>query len=315
MLQDFVPADHATLVRNPNYFESGLPYLDGVKFVFLPDASTQVAALKSGTVDFLIELNPNQAQPLVGVSSITLVAAASTGFFNLRMRADRPPFNDNRVRQAMKLVVDRKAIANVVFGSRAVLGNDQPIAPAYKLWYSDIGIKPRDVPKAKALLAAAGYPKGLTVNLVNSPFVGGADYAVAYQQLAADANIDVKILTESGSDYFAKDWLQVNFGLTSWGARPAPNLLLNLLYKSGAVWNEGHYNNPKLDALIDAAGSEMKPARRKALYRQIELLISDEGPSIIPFYSTFVFPFSSKVRGFQPMSDTFHYYKTAWLSS
>ena len=314
-LQEFVPADHATLVRNPNYFEAGLPYLDSIRFVFLPDASTQVAALKSGSVDFILELNPNQAQPLIGASGIKMTTLAGTGFFNLRMRSDRKPFSDPRVRQAMKLVVDRKAIAQVVFGKNAILGNDQPIAPAYGQWYSDIGLKARDVTKAKSLLAAAGYPKGLTVNLVNSPFVGGNDFAIAYQQLAADANIDVKILTESGTDYFAKDWLEVDFGLTSWGARPAPNILLSLLYRSNGIWNEGHYYNKKLDALIDAAGSESNPAKRKSLYRQIELILSNDGPSIIPFYSTFVFPLRTRVQGFSPSSDTFHYYKTAWLSS
>ena len=314
-LQEFVPADHATLVRHPNYFEAGLPYLDTIKFVFLPDPSTQVAALKSGSVDFLIELNPLQAQPLTGSSNLTLVTLAGTGFYNLRMRSDRAPFNDPRVRQAMKLVVDRKAIASVVFGKQAVLGNDQPIAPAYGQWFSDIGMRPRNVAQAKSLLAAAGHPKGLTVNLVSSPFVGGNDYAVAYQQLASDAGIDVKILTESSSDYFAKDWLEVDFGLTSWGARPTPGPLLNLLYKTGAIWNEGHYNNPKLDGLIDASSTELNAGKRKALYRQIETLISDDGPSIIPFYSTFVFPYNTRVQGFKPMSDTFHYYKTAWLSS
>lgn len=313
-LKEFVPGDHCLLVRNPNYFEAGLPYLDGIRFVFLPDASTQVAGLRSGSIDFIEQLTPTQAQPLVGVSGINLVTMAGSGFFNMRMRSDRPPFNDLRVRQAFKYVVDRKAINNVVFVGKGALGNDQPIAPVFK-WYSDIGLRPRDVAKAKSLLAAAGHPKGITVNLVASPFVGGSDFAQAYQQLASDAGIDVKIVTETGADYFAKDWLQVDFGLTSWAGRPTPGVLLNLLFKSGAVWNEAHYSNKQLDKLIDASGSELNPSKRKAIYKQIELLISNDGPSIIPFFSTFVFAGTSKLKGFQPLPDTFHYFKTAWLSS
>ncbi len=313
-LKEFVPADHCLLVRNPSYFEAGLPYLDGIRFVFLPDASTQVAGLRTGSIDFIEQLTPTEAQPLVGVSGINIVTMAGSGFINMRMRSDRPPFNDVRVRQAFKYVVDRKAINNVVFAGKGVLGNDQPVAPAFS-WYTDIGLRQRDVAKAKALLAAAGHPKGLTVNLVASPFVGGSDYAEAYQQLAGDAGIDVKILTETGADYFAKDWLEVDFGLTSWGGRPAPGILLNLLYKTGAVWNEAHYSNKQLDSLIASTGSELNAAKRKAGYKQIELLISNDGPSIIPFFSTFVFAGTSKLKGFQPLPDTFHYYKTAWLSS
>jgi peptide/nickel transport system substrate-binding protein len=81
------------------------------------------------------------------------------------------------------------------------------------------------------------------------------------------------------------------------------------------VWNEAHYNNKQLDSLIDASGSELNTAKRKALYKQIEVLISNDGPSIIPFFSTFVFAGTAKLKGFQPLPDTFHYFKTAWLSS
>ena len=214
----------------------------------------------------------------------------------------------------MKLVVDRKAINQVVFAGKAVLANDQPIAPGLRPVVHRYRRPPARRGQGQGA-AGRGRHKTLTVQLVNSPFAGGSDYAVAYQQLAGDAGIDVKILTESGSEYFAKDWLQVDFGLTSWGARPVPNALLNLLFRSNGVWNEGHYFNKKLDALIDAAGSELDAAKRKALYKQIEVQISDDGPSIIPFYSTFVFPFTTRLQGFKPNSDTFHYYKTAYLTS
>jgi peptide/nickel transport system substrate-binding protein len=90
---------------------------------------------------------------------------------------------------------------------------------------------------------------------------------------------------------------------------------LNLTFRSGGIWNEGHYSNPKLDALIDAVGRELEPAKRKSQFKQIEQLLSNDGPSIIPFYTVNVYAMSARVQGLPLMSDGFHYYKTAWLSS
>jgi peptide/nickel transport system substrate-binding protein len=315
MLKDFVPADHATIVRNPHYWQAPYPYLDAVKFVYLPQPSTQVAALKSGTVDFIIRLSPAQAAPLAGAAGIKVTSLSGTGFLNMRVRSDRPPFHDNRVRLAMKYVVDRKGIEAAVSRGVAPLGNDQPISPAFVRWYTDIGLRPRDVARAKALLAQAGYPHGLNVKLYASPIVGQVDFAVAYQSLAADAGINVSINQEPWANYLARDWLEVPFGITSWTARPTPMEFLHLIYKSGGIWNEGHYSNPKLDALIDAVGSELEPAKRKAQFKQIEQFLSNDGPSIIPFYSVFVYALRERVQGLPLMSDGFHYYKTAWLSS
>jgi peptide/nickel transport system substrate-binding protein len=315
MLKDFVPADHATIVRNPHYWQSPSPYLDAVKFVYLPQPSTQVAALKSSTVDFIIRLNPSQAASLAGASGIKVTNVSGTGFLNMRMRSDRPPFHDNRVRLAMKYVVDRKGINEAVMRGVASPGNDQPISPAFVRWYSDIGLRTRDVARAKALLAQAGYPHGLNVKLYASPFLGQTDFAVAYQSLAADAGIKVSIDPEPWTNYLARDWLQVPFGITSWASRPTPMEYLNLTFRSGGIWNEGHYSNPKLDALIDAVGRELEPAKRKSLFKQIEELLSNDGPSIIPFYTVNVYAMSARVQGLPLMSDGFHYYKTAWLSS
>jgi peptide/nickel transport system substrate-binding protein len=231
------------------------------------------------------------------------------------MRADMKPFTDVRVRTAFKLVTDRDAINSAVLRGVGTLGDDHPISPAYGEWYTNIGIRKRDVAQAKALLAAAGYPKGLSITLTTQVAYGGSDFAIAYQQLAADANITINIVLDGGGQYFGTDWLTVPLGITSWGARAVPNQILQQLYVTGQPYNEAHYSNKKLDALIAAAGSELNPGKRKGLYKQIETLISDEGPSIIPIFTTFVFPYSSKVQGYQPIPNTFQYYKTVWLSA
>lgn len=315
ILQEYVPADHATLVRNPAYFESGFPYLDSIKLLFLPDVSTQIAALRSGTIDAMTNITPTQAEAVMGVQGIHAPAIGGTGFNNLRMRADMKPYSDPRVRMAFKLVTDRQAINAAVLRGVGTLGDDHPVAPAYGQWYSNIGIRQRDVTRAKALLAQAGYPHGLKVTLTTQAAYGGSDFAVAYQQLAADANITINIVLDGGGQYFGTDWTTVPLGITSWASRPVVSQILQQLYVTGQPYNEAHYSNLKLDALIAASSAELNAAKRKAQFKQIEQIISDDGPSIIPIFTTFVFPYSDRVQGYQPMPNTNQYYKTAWLSS
>jgi len=318
MLSDFVPGDHATLVRNPHYFEAPYPYLDSVKYVYLPQPTTQVAAVQSGQVDFVQVLSPAQAAPLKGAGGLTLSTLPTTGFSNMRMRSDRLPFGDPRVRNAFKYIIDRKQMDQVLVNGLSPLGADQPISPAFAQWFSNLAPRPRDVAKAQALLSAAGYTqaKPLNVNLYASNYNGILEFATAFQQMAGDVNnVQVKITTETLTTYYAADWLRVDFAITSWGARPTAQEYLNLIYKIGAVWNEGHYNNKALDSLITQVGTELDTQKRKSLYKQIATMISDDGPSIIPSYNVFVLPLRTRVQGFQPSPDTFHYFKTAWLLS
>ena len=315
-LAEYVPADHALLVRNPNYFEAGLPYLDAIKLLFLPDESTRVNALKSGSVDFIQKINVSSAPLLQGAPGIKVVTLPGTSFNHLRMRCDKPPFNDARVRQAFKYVVDRPALNAVINKGLAPLANDQPIGPAFAAFYTDIGLRAHDVSKAKALLAAAGHTNGLSVELVASPYLYYTDLAAAYQQLASAAGITIKIISETLDVYYGSnnDWINVEFGITGWAARAVPSVLLKQLYRTGSSYNEVHYSNPKLDALIDSSSQELDPAKRKAQYKQIEQIISDDGGTILPFYSSTIVPYNTRVHDTILVEDGWHFYKKAWLS-
>lgn len=317
-LKDFVPGDHATIVRNPHYFQAPYPYLDAVKFVYLPQTTTQVAAVQSGQVDFITVLGPADAVPLMHADGLKVFTRTTTGFLNMRMRSDRKPFSDPRVRNAFKYIVDRKAMNQVLTTGLSPIGNDQPISPAFKQWYSDIGVRTVNPAKATALLTAAGYTKDkpLNVNLYASNYGGILQFATAFQQMAGSVpNVQVKITSETLTTYYAADWLQVDFAITSWGARGTVQEYLNLIYKIGAIWNEGHYNNKTLDAMITQVGSELDTQKRKSLYKQIATMISNDGPSIIAAYNVWTLPLRNRVQGFQPRGDTFHNYWTAWLSS
>jgi peptide/nickel transport system substrate-binding protein len=304
-------------VRNPHYWEAGFPYLDAIKFVYLAQPTTQIAAVQSGAVDTIVLVEPAQAGPLIHAPGLKTVTLSSTAFLNMRMRSDRKPFSDPRVRNAFKYIVDRKAINQLLVNGLGPIGNDTPVAPAYGQWYTNIGVRPTDPAKAQALLAAAGYTKDkpLTVKLYAANAAGALQFATAYQQMAGNVNnVAISIVSDTLTTYYTY-WLDVDFAITSWGARPVPQAILDLLYRTKAVWNEGHYFNPKLEALLTASSQELDAQKRKGLYAQIERLLSDDGPSIIPTFNVFVVPMRTRVQGFNPTPDTFYYHKTTWLSS
>ncbi|HOL18144.1 MAG TPA: ABC transporter substrate-binding protein, partial [Bacillota bacterium] len=109
MIESYSPEDRIVFKRNPHYWMTDdegnqLPYLDGMEFIFLDDPSAQIEALRGGQVDYLIYLPPEYVPLLKEDPNITIYSKPSNGTFVIRMRSDRPPANDVRVRQALKLV-------------------------------------------------------------------------------------------------------------------------------------------------------------------------------------------------------------------
>ena len=193
------------------------------------------------------------------------------------------PFDDVRVRMAMKLVIDRDAMVKSVLGGFGQVAGDHPVWPGDQ-YYKAIS-RPRDIAKAKALLAEAGLADGLTVTLYTSDIdVNMIAMTTLYKEMAAEAGITVDIQQEAADGYWNDIWMQKPFCCSSWGERTADQVL-NEVYRSGATWNETFWSNPAFDGLLDQARQQLDYAQRKALYQQAQQLLSDEGGAIIPFFT------------------------------
>ncbi len=236
----------------------------------------------------------------------------------ISMRTDIPPFNDNRVRTAMKLVVDRQKMLDTVTYGMGALGNDSPIGP-FNPWYDDLGgIRQRDVAKAKALLAEAGYndKNPLSVTLYcssNTP--PELDTALAFQDMAKDAGIQIEISTSPRDIYYAKHWLKETLTATLWGHREDVTQLLRLAYMTGGPWNEGHYSNPELDKNIKLATSTTDVAKRKEYFHNIQKILYDDGPAIIAFFQPYYAGASKRIKDFYLTRNWINDYRFMKLSN
>jgi len=278
----------------------GKPGVVTLTFIFFKDQASSVNALRGGQVDLVMRMPSALFKALQTESGITAVSVPTNGFDLVRLRADRKPGSDPRVIKAMKLATDRKAIFdNVALGFGAV-GRDSPIGPLFKSYYSeDTPIPARDPKAARALLAEAGYPNGLKLDLHVPDSGDRPDLAVVLKEQWKEAGIEVNPIVEPESVYYADDgWLGVDLGITGWGSRPTPQFYFDVMLVTGAKWNEAHYSDPELDKLAQTAGTTLDDAERAKAYKDIQRILIERGPVIIPYFFAQVGAIKNNFSGF-----------------
>lgn len=291
MLTEYKEGESATLAKNPNYWQEGKPLLDGVQFVFINDPVTQVNALRSGDLDFIYKVTPDQISVLQGESGITLLQKATNLHPVIRLRTDEGPGMDVKVRQAFKYATDRQQANELVLEGRGVVGNNDPIGPAYGAFFDSAIQNPAyDPQKSCDLLKEAGYPDGLSGLTLQTVNVLGYDtLATVLQQQWEPACIHVEVQVNEEGFYYADDnpnnWLKADLGITGWGDRPVPQGYLASAYTTSGIYNETHWSDPELDQLIQQAGTTSDQTARAAIYNQISEIFADRGPIIIPWFA------------------------------
>jgi len=203
------------------------------------------------------------------------------------MRADEEPFNDNRVRTALKYTINDEGILRAAYGllydkvKDVVSVQEHPISPIYPV-YTELEKRGQDIEKAKELLAEAGYADGIDLTLYYaSNYRVGPEAAIALQQMARPAGFNIQLAGFPRDVYLSKYWGNVNFGITGWGNRADIVNLLKLAYTSDAPWSESAYSNPEIDELVDKIALETDKEKRKELVCQLEKIFKEDGSVII----------------------------------
>lgn len=295
-----IAQDTRIFQRNPNYWREGLPKAACIDLKVITEEVSRIAAIQSGSVDLIVQAGPATVTTLGSDPGVQLVVSESAGgYINLSMQTDQPPFNDVRVRQAMKAVVDRQLVVDTVLLGNGIVGNDNPVAPTNPLAFRDTAI-PRDVEKAKALLAEAGYPDGIDVDLNTGE--AGPGYvlmAQVYQQMAAEAGIRVNLINNPPDTYWDVVWMKTPFFVSSWGGRSAPEALA-YTFLSDAEYNEGNWKNPEYDQLVLGSRTEMDAEKRASMQKKAQEILTEEGGLIIPAFLSDVVALRTGCEGFKP---------------
>jgi peptide/nickel transport system substrate-binding protein len=306
--------------RFANYWDSGtMGFADQVEVITINDATARTAALQGGQVHMINRVEPKIVELVKRVQGVTIQNAAGPGHYVFIMHCNTAPFDNNDLRMALKLAMNRKEMVDKILLGYGSVGNDFPINASYPLFSDDIEQRAYDPDKAKFHYQKSGHDGSVLLRTSEVAFPGAVDAAQLYQQSCAKAGIKVEIKREPGDGYWSEVWNKQPFSTSYWGGRPTQDQMYSTAYLSTADWNDTRFFNEKFDKMLIAARAELDQAKRKQMYRDMATIVRDEGGLILPMFNDVIDATGPKVGGYvtgktHELSDGFALAK-CWLTA
>ncbi|MBK1624123.1 ABC transporter substrate-binding protein [Afifella marina] len=298
--ETFEPGVKSVGVRNESYWKENLPYLDSIEFIAIPDETARVNALLSGDIALAAMVNPRSIRRLETIDTVTLSKTTSGNYTNLNVRLDMAPGDKKDFVDGLKYLVNREVIARSVMRDLAVIANDQPVSPNDRYYNEDLKPKDYDPEKAKKLFEKAGV-LGQSIPIVASTAATSSiDMAMVVQQAGAEIGMPFEVQRVPSDGYWSNYWLKAPVHFGNINPRPTPDILFSLLYTSDAPWNESRYQSEKFDKMLVEARGTLDEAKRKEIYDEMQVMVSEDAGTIIPVWIANVDALSSKLKGLQP---------------
>lgn len=300
-LQTFSPGVRTVVVRNPNYWKPGRPYLDAIELIGIPDEVSRVNALLSGDVHLINSVNPISSRRIQATGRHALLETASSSYTDLIARLDDLPTGRPEFVLAMKHLLDRELIRKALFRGYATVGNDQPLPPGHRYYYPGLPQRTYDPEKARFLLNRAGL-LDVRLPIYASPAAGGSvDMASLLQDSAARIGLRLSVARMPSDGYWSTHWMKhpLTFGNTN--TRPTADLIFSIFFKSDAVANESGWKDPRFDQLLVTARGEADEAKRRQMYADMQTLVHDGSGVAIPVFITNLDGYDSRIRGLVPV--------------
>jgi peptide/nickel transport system substrate-binding protein len=325
-LESYLPGERAVIKRRNDYWQKGadgklLPYMDGMEFIDMgTEMAPQIAAIKAGEVD-MVDLGDvagvDVFQALRDDPNIQFIPVTSASTRVLRMRVDLKPWDDNRIRTALKICQHHEKLLSLVYFGEGLQGQDFHV---YQLHpeYCEKPIPKYDPKRAKKLLKKAGYPKGIDVNLAVGTWPDVVRYAEVLKQDAAPAGFRINIQTMPTSQYWEK-WTEVDLGITPWMHRPIGTMVLNLAYITDdqgkpVPWNETRWSDPEFSKLLTEANGLINVDERRKVFCKLEDIQQKRGSIGIPYWRNAWYCLRKKVQNVKGVPSLYMTFNEAWLA-
>jgi peptide/nickel transport system substrate-binding protein len=299
-LKEFQPGVRSIAARNENYWKERKANLEGFEFFAISDETARMNAVLSGDIQLAANLNPRALRVLENNPAANLFISKLGTYTNLNVRLDMAPGDKQGVAEGFKYLINRDVIKKSVLRGLAEIANDHPIPDTNKYHNAELKQREFDPERAKALFAKAGV-LGQEIRITAAEAASSSlDYAVVVQQAASKAGLKVAINRVPSDGYWSNHWIKdaVHFGNIN--ARPTPDILFSLLYKSDAAWNETGYKSEKFDSMLLEARGLLDDAKRKQIYGEMQAIVSNEAGTVIPVFMSNVDAISPKLKGLIP---------------
>ncbi|WP_373893336.1 ABC transporter substrate-binding protein [Virgibacillus sp. CBA3643] len=304
--------DSIVLEKFEDYRVDGQPKLDQVVFEVIPDNAARLIALRSGEIDIMDGLNPDDAAGIESEEGLELYARAENNFGYLGFNTQKEPTDNKELRQAINYAVDKQSIADALYAGYANVAKN-PLPPSYMGYNEDTEAYEYDLDKAEELLAKAGYEDGLEIELwtmpVARPYMPDPEtVAEIVQSNLGEIGIDVTIVREEWAPYLEKTMQgEHQMYMLGWsGTNGDPDYFLSSLLHGDNVGssNREFYANDEVDELLDQAKRSVEQEERASLYQEAQELISEDSPMVTLVHSKPVLATTSDVVNYVPHPST-----------
>jgi peptide/nickel transport system substrate-binding protein len=318
MFESFKAGQQSTFKKNPNYWVTGKPYVDGLTIQSIDDNNARLNALLSGQIDAMAQLPTPQAKAHQATGDITVLVAPSPQAMMFYMDTTQAPFNDVRVRQAVRLIADRKALVESAINGYGTVGNDI-VGKGLPFYDTDLPQREQDIDQAKSLLKAAGQ-ENLKVLLRTSPiFPGFVEAATLLAEQAKAAGVTMQLKQVPPNSYYNPSllYLKMAFAETQW---PIPSLKFFYLQSlsAQAPYNETHWKDKSWnDLLFKAIGQTDQTAAQDA-WNQVQEVQYTQGGYLNWTNADWVDGVSTKLKGLAPHPGGVlgnYLFMNAWLTA
>ncbi|MFN8444681.1 MAG: ABC transporter substrate-binding protein [Caldilineaceae bacterium] len=317
-LVSWEPDNVLKLEANRDYWQKGLPYLDGIEFRTIPDEASILAGLRAGEIDWALINDPRVGITAgSGAGNLVISRAPALAYHVLQLNPSRPQFQDQRVRQALSCAIDRQQVLDTASLSEGQV-TGPATSPSYRIPVDQLTCYKKDIEKSKALLQEAGVTdlKFTVIAASDEPPTAVAEAQNIQAQLQEiGVTLDIETL-ELG--VYVDRWLKGDFdaAIALNGGNPDPdNMFFRYWHSTGNLQAVSNYSSPELDKLLEEGRATTDVAKRKEIYTEVQKQLTDAAPWIWLYVGYEYRVMQPTVQGFTPMSNgSTLYLRETWLN-
>jgi peptide/nickel transport system substrate-binding protein len=294
-LDSYTPGQESRMSRFDDYWGE-VAHVDELVVTDVAEASAQANALRGGQADIIGDVPASEVAAIEGNDQLRIMRNPTWQYFPIIMDVEQAPFDDERVREAMRLIADRDQLVDVALNGYGNVGNDY-VARTEACPRPDVDQREQDIEAARQLLEEAGVPD-LQLELATTAGAPGmVESATVFAEQAREAGVEISVRNLDPADYlerygqwqFAVDWIIDDY----------PGAVQRSLLPGGA-FNNSHWNDPEFNELAAQALAEPDLEARCDLFSQMQTIEWERGAQIVWGFSDTLHAHTAQVQGLTP---------------
>jgi peptide/nickel transport system substrate-binding protein len=282
-MESFEPGVKSIQKRNENYWREGAN-LDACEITAITDTVARINALIAGDMQLIAQIDPKAFRQIESADGVNLLSTKGALQLGTCILKNTAPGNNADFVKGYQYIQDRERIVKRILKGRGAIGNDTPISPAHGVdWCGDLPQRTFDPDKAKFHFKKSGIS---SAELFVAPVTPGIeDASLLAQANCAKIGFDLKLKKVPNDGYWGAVWMKEPMNVVTWNMRPTANSQMAIQFAPGAAWNDTFWNNARMGELLSLSLAETDPAKRHALYCEMQTLIHEGSGMVIPAFS------------------------------